>query len=178
MASGLRKLDDPIVEKREIELNPEAIIRALPIISFILGLFMGFRFGRSISPSKIVRVFLTIDGKEVTQMNCRVDKKLLIKAVFMDKKGNVATDIDELAFSLTDASLGSLVDGVDKFTKEFMPAGQLGDLKCQLVAKDSGVELLAELDIHLVEADAVVVQLAGQEVDIPEVVPEPIPEPV
>lgn len=104
-------------------------------------------------------------------MKLQVIQKLPVSVSFQDKLGNAAA-VDGLpSWALTDESLAKLEIAADGMSAMVIPLGPVGSFKVQVSADadlGEGVKsILGELDIDLLPAEAVVVQIvAGEPQDI------------
>lgn len=119
-------------------------------------------------------VFYTIiEGQKqrIKNMKLQVIQKLPVSVSFQDKLGNAAA-VDGLpSWALTDESLAKLEIAADGMSAMVIPLGPVGSFKVQVSADadlGEGVKsILGELDIDLLPAEAVVVQIvAGEPQDI------------
>ncbi len=124
--------------------------------------------------ASVIRFYvLEEDGKQrgVTSMDLKVNKVLPVSIKIADKYGNAAAVDGAPAWSVTDASLGSVVAAEDGLSAVFTPAGPVGALKLQVSADadlGEGVKSIAgELDINLLAGDAETVVVIGGEATDP-----------
>jgi hypothetical protein len=87
-------------------------------------------------------------------MAIKIGQKIPFEVEFLDEDGNVTRELDVLpVFSLDDPSMGEL-KLKDEFSGHYIPA-KTGVVKLSCIAKDGGIDLLAEAEIVVGGKDAV-----------------------
>lgn len=103
-------------------MSPQTFIYLLPILTWLLGLYMGYlRWGK---PSAPVGGFLTIDGKEWNKMfPMKAEQQIKAAAKFTNKNGQPArVDVSQGVpqWGLSDPSAGVLTPDADGMGMTFV----------------------------------------------------------
>ncbi len=120
----------------------------------------------------------TGEKRKVENVIQKITQLLKLSLEILDAKGNAAAVDGAPKWTVSDQSLGELKVSEDGMSAEFTPLGPLGTCKIQVLADaDLGAgqkDLIGEMEVTLVGAEAVSLALKGVLSDI--VVPEPVPE--
>lgn len=110
-----------------------------------------------------LKFYIIQGGKRVrvNKMDMKVTDVLDVNLEEDDALGDVVTLANVPAWSLTDASLGSLAVAADGMSASFTPA-KMGQGQIQAsVVNGAGQTLAASLDLNVLPGDAVSIKLAG-----------------
>lgn len=87
-------------------------------------------------------------------MAIKINQKVPFEVEFLDEDGSPTKELDVApVFSLSDPTMGEL-KMKDEYSGEFIPA-KTGVVKISCIAKDGGVDLLAEGEIVIGGKDAI-----------------------